>query len=267
MKPSTVWLGLVAVLLPPAAGAAEKMKPEEVVARHLEAVGPAEARAAARHVAGSSSMTAIASAGVAGALLGRFAFDSGKDAFALEMKYPSEGYPAESLGMREGKAEVGFVLPGRRSALGNFLSTHEVILREGLLGGALNAAWPLLALEERGAKVGYDGLKKLEGRELHRLRYRAKRGQDTLDVYLYLDPDTFRHVASVYKASQAQQLGLTMESSSSQPDTYLQLTETFADFKPAKGLTLPASWTIRYEMQAKVTQHWKYELVAEGLDR
>jgi hypothetical protein len=183
------------------------------------------------------------------------------------MKYPSEGYPAESLGLRDGKAEVGFVLPGRRSALGNFLSTNEVILREGLLGGVLNACWPLLALEERGARVGYDGLKKLEGRELHRLRYRAKKGQDTLDVFLYLDPDTFRHVASVYKLSQAQQLGMTIESSSSQSDVYLQLTETFADFQPAKGLTLPASWTIRYEMQAKVTQHWKYELAAEGLDR
>jgi len=82
-----------------------------------------------------------------------------------------------------------------------------------------------------------------------------------------LDPDTFRHVATVYKASQAQQLGITMESSSSQPDVYLQLTETFADFKPAKGLTLPAAWTIRYEMQAKVKQYWKYELVAEALDR
>jgi hypothetical protein len=267
MEPSPVVLGLVAALLPSLSGAAEKMKPEEVVARHLDAVGPAEARAAGRHVVGSSAMTAIASAGVAGALLGRFAFDSGKGAFTLEMKYPSEGYPAESLGLRDGKPDVGFVLPGRRSALGNFLNTHDVILREGLLGGALNASWPLLALEERGAKVGYDGLKKFDGRELHRLRYRAKKGQDTLDVFLYLDPDTFRHVASVYKASQAQQLGLTIESSSSQPDVYLQLTETFADFKPAKGLTLPASWTIRYEMQAKVTQHWKYELAAEGLDK
>lgn len=267
MKPSPVAFGLVVAFLPALAGAAEKMKLPEVVAHHLDAVGTAEARAAARHFEGSCAMSAPASGGVAGALLGRFTFDAEAGSFALGMKFPAEGYPAESLGLRDGKPDVGFVLPGRRSAFGNFVSTHDVILREGLLGGVLNAAWPLLALEERGAKVGYDGLKKLDGRELHRLRYRAKKGQDTLDVFLYLDPDTFRHVASVYKASQAQQLGITMESSSSQPDVYLQLTETFGDFKPVKGLTLPSSWTIRYETQAKVTQYWKYELVAESLGK
>jgi hypothetical protein len=266
MKPSHVVLGLVAASLPALSGAAEKMKPDEVVARHLDAVGPAEARAAARHVEGSCFMTAVGGV-VAGALPGRFTFESDKGQFALQMKFPSETYPAESFGVEGGKPEVGFVLPGRRSALGTFLSMHDVILREGLLGGVLNAGWPLLALEERGAKVGYDGLKKLDGRDLHRLRYRAKKGQDTLDVFLFLDPDTFRHVATVCKASQAQSLGVTMESSSSQPDTYLQLTETFGDFKPAKGLTLPASWTIRYEMQGKVTQHWKYELVAETFEK
>jgi hypothetical protein len=267
MKTSYVVLGLVATFLPALSGAAEKMKPAEVVAHHLDAVGTAEARAAARHVEGSCAMTAPASGGVAGALLGRFAFDSEAGRFALSMKFPAQGYPTESLALEGEKPDVGFVLPGRRSALGNFVSMHDVILREGLLGGALNARWPLLALEERGAKVGYDGLKKLDGRDLHRLRYRAKKGQDTLDVFLYFDPDTFRHVASVYMASQAQQLGTTMESSSSQPDVYLQLTETFANFKPAKGLTLPASWTIRYETQAKVTQYWKYELVAETLEK
>ena len=159
------------------------------------------------------------------------------------------------------------MLPGQRSGLGNFVNTNDVILREGLLGGVLNAGWPLFGLAERGAKVTYDGLKKLEGRELHRLRYRAKKGQDALDIFLYFDPDTFRHVASVYKASHAQQLGTTMESSSSEPDMYLQVEETFGDFKSAKGVTLPTSWTIRYEMQAKVTQYWKYDLAVETLGK
>ena len=266
MKASRAVL-VLALVAPAASGAAEKMKPAEVVAHHLDAVGTAEARAAARRVEGSCAMTAPASGGVAGALVGRFKLDSEAGAFALEMKFSSEGYSAETFAFEGGKPEVGYVLPGRRSALGNFVNTNDVILREGLLGGVLNAGWPLLAVEERGAKVTYDGLKKLDGRELHRLRYRAKKGQDSLEVFLYFDPDTFRHVASVYKTSQAQQLGTTMESSSSQPDVYLQLTETFADFKSARGLNVPSSWTIRYEMQAKVTQYWKYELTAEALGK
>ncbi|HUL78685.1 MAG TPA: hypothetical protein VL691_15585 [Vicinamibacteria bacterium] len=267
MKSRVAVIALLAASRPVAGGAGEKMKAEEVIAHHLEALGTAEARAAARDVEGSCAMTPIASVGVAGALLGRFRFDSEASRFALRMKFPSQGYPEESFAFEGGKPEVGFVLPGKRSALGNFVSTNEVILREGLLGGVLNGSWALLALAERGAKVSYDGLKKREGRELHRLSYRAKKGQGDLDIALFFDPDTFRHVASVYKASHAQSLGTTMESSSSQPDVYLQIEETFSDFKPAKGLTLPTSWTIRYETQAQVTQHWKYELKAEKLEK
>lgn len=42
---------------------------------------------------------------------------------------------------------------------------------------------------------------------------------------------------------------------------------TFADFKPARGLNVPSSWTIRYETQAKVTQYWKHDMAAETLGK
>jgi hypothetical protein len=258
---------VIALAAPPMSGAADKLKPAVVIAHHLEAVGPAEARASARSAQGSCVMSAPSSGGVAGQLEGRFRMESDPGRLALEMRFSSEGYSAETFNVEAGKADVGFVLPGRRSALGNFLGTNDVILREGLLGGVLNASWPLLAVEERGARLSYDGLKKLEGRELHRLRYRAKKGQGDLDVFLFLEPDTFRHVASVYQASQAQQMGLTMESSSSEPDVYLQLTETFGDFRSEKGLNVPSSWTVRYELQSKVTQHWKYDMAVETLGK
>ena len=262
-----VALALVAAVLPACALAGEKLKPQEVVAHHLDAVGTrggprrgAQPRGLLRHGGPPSG-------GIAGALLGRFTFESEASRFALRLKFASQAYPAESLTLESGKVDVAFVLPGKRSGFGNFVNRHEVIVREGLLGGVLNASWPLFGLAERGAKVSYDGLKKLEGTELHRLSYRAKKGQDSLDIRLYFDPDTFRHVASVYKASQAQQLGTTMESSSSEPDVYLQVQETFGDFKSVKGLALPTSWTIRYDMQAKVTQYWKYGLVVETLEK
>jgi hypothetical protein len=249
------------------AGAAEKMKPEEVVARHLAAVGPKEALASGRSLQGAVDMSAPSGGtGVAGALVGRFTFESEASRFALLMKFPSEGYPAEGLSFEGGKPDVAFVRPGKRSGLGTFVNTNAAILGEGLLGGVLNARWPLFALAERSAKVSYEGLKKYEGRELHRLRYRAKKGQGDLEVALYFEPDTFRHVASVYRESMAQNMGSTPESSSSQPDIYLQMTETFSDFKTARGMALPTRWTIRYEMQAKVTQHWKYTLAIEGME-
>jgi len=245
----------------------DKLKAEEVIAHHLDAVGTLEARTAGRNVEGAVTMTAPASGGVAGSLHGRFRFDSESSRFALRMKFPSQGYPAEGISLEGGKPDVDFVLPGKRSGMGNFLSAHDVILREGLLGGVLNAGWPLFVAAQRGGRIGYDGLKNLGGRELHRLRYRAKKGQDELEVFLFFDPDSFRHVASLYKASQAQSLGVTIEQSSSQPDVYLQIEETFAEFTSAKGLSLPTAWTIRYEMQSKTTQYWKYELAVETLEK
>jgi hypothetical protein len=260
-------LAILTGLLAATTFAGEKVKPEEVVAHHLDAVGGQAARAAGRNVEGACSLTAPANGGVAGTLLGRFAFVSEPSRSSLRLKFSSQSYPAESFSLEGAKVDVAFVQAGQRSALGNFISRNDTILREGLLGGVLNAGWPLFALAERGAKVGYDGLKKLDGRELHRLRYRAKKGQDTLDVFLFFDPDTFRHVATIYKASQAQNLGVTMQSSSSEPDIYFQVQESFGEWKSAKGVTLPTSWTIRYELQGKVTQYWKYELTAETLEK
>jgi hypothetical protein len=260
-----VLLALVIVAAP--VRAADKLKPEEVIAHHLDAVGTPEARTAGRNLEGAVAMTAPASGGVAGSLNGRFRFDSESLRFALRMKFPSEGYPAEGLSLEGGQPAIDFVRPGKRSGMGNFLSAHDVILRESLLGGILNAGWPLFGVAQRGSKVGYDGLKKLGGRELHRLRYRAKKGQHELEVFLFFDPDSFRHMASVYKASQAQALGETIERSSSEPDIYLQIEETFDDFKKAKGLSLPTAWTIRYELQGKTTEYWKYDMVVETLEK
>ena len=254
------------------------MKPQEVVAQHLDAVGPEAARAAARNLEGSCALAAPATGGVAGALLGRFAFDSEASRFALRMKFTSQAYPAESSHLLEsGKGDVAFVLPGKRSGLGNFVNTNDVILREGLLGGVLNAGWPLFGLARRGARVSYDGLKNARGvssiacatgrsrvvgrrdsrgvltrsgARLHAALAPVRRfttcrrpverlagaplvypSQDSLDVFLYFDPDTFRHVASVYSGSPARQRVRRRTSSrpSSEPDYDLQMQETFGD--------------------------------------
>jgi hypothetical protein len=261
--------GLVAALsilgLGAPAAAAEKLKAEEVVARHLAAVGLPDARAAALSLSGSCGLSSPGT--FAGALEGRFTVESDEARLALRMSFPSDRYPSEAFGVERGKVEIGFVLPGKRSALGNFLGTNDVILREGLLGGVLNAGWPLIDIAAKGGKVSYDGLKKLAGRELHRLTYRAKKGQGSLDILLFFEPDTFRHAASVYRTSMAQNMGTTIEASSRQSDIYFQLEETFGDWKAARGLNLPGTWAIRYDNQGKVSQYWKYDLVVEGVGK
>ena len=43
----------------------------------------------------------------------------------------------------------------------------------------------------------FEGLKKIDGQELYDLRYRPHKGTD-LDINLYFDPETYRHVETVY---------------------------------------------------------------------
>jgi hypothetical protein len=146
------------------------------------------------------------------------------------------------------------------------VARYGVIISEGLLGGALNTRWPLLDVAGRQAKLGYDGIKTLAGRELHRLRYRARNNQGTLEVHLYFDPKTYRHVASVYSTSQAQGLGATMESSSQEADLHFQIEERFGRFEEVGGLTLPKSWSLRYERSGNTANEWKYDMTVQTVE-
>ncbi len=238
-----------------------KLKLEEVLARHLDSIGPDGQRAGrARSLKGACELSAPTSGEVAGALRGTFTLVSSPAEFGLKMQFPSASYPAESFTRQGAEAEVGFVLPGRRSGLGSFLSSNAVVLRENLLGGTLNGSWPLLALAESGAKLRYDGLKKRDKRMLHQLGYRAKKGQFELDIFILLEPETYRHVMTIYKRSQAQGMASDPTTSSSMSDLYQQLEETFADFASVDGLTVPTSWTLRYENRGPQTLSWKYNL-------
>jgi hypothetical protein len=267
---------LVLTLLPTTSWTGEpRVKAEDVLGRHGAAIGrPTVPAAHARIIKGPVNMTAP-SGGGAGSLTGVFAFSSEGRRFRLKMQFTSQYYLGEEFAFQDEKAEVGFPQPGYRSAIGNFLRLNDVILREGLLGGVLNTGWPLLAGAERGHRVTYDGLKNYEGRALHRLSYRAKKGQGELDVLLYFDPDTFRHVASVYRLSQAQAMGTAIAGPRSDPgqgtssresDVYMRLDETFGDFRQWNGLAIPKAWSLRYETQGRVTQHWKYDLSVESIE-
>jgi hypothetical protein len=256
-------LAAASVLLASAAAsaAAEKLKPEELVKRHLEeGLGPAEARTRARVVSGTAQL-ASRSVGQ-GTLGGSFQMASDGLGSRLFLQFGTNTYEGETFAFDGNEVQVGFGKrpTSQRTALGNFVSANDVLLREGLFGGVLNASWPLSLLEVRQAKLSSDGVKKLDGRELHRLSYRARKGQNDLTVHLYFEPETFRHVASVYTTSLAQSMGRTPVESSQQSDSYFRLEERFSDFQRAANLTLPKLWALRYEASSRTTTEWKYEL-------
>jgi len=256
-----------ALLATAGAGAAEKLRPEQLVKLHLEeGLGPAEARTRSRRLVGTAQLASRAVG--QGVLGGKFQLDSDAVSSRLFVQFGVNAYEGETFAFDGKDTSVGFGQrpTGNRSALGGFVNANSVILREGLLGGVLNAGWPLASLELREAKLSYDGPKKLDGRELHRLSYRAKKGQNELVIQLYFEPETYRHVATTYVASMAQSMGPTPVESSQQSDQYFRLEERFSGFERALGLTLPKTWSLRFEASARTTIEWKYELGVDSYE-
>jgi hypothetical protein len=248
--------------------AAQKLTPEALVKLHLQALtsGTMPAREESRDIKGAVS--AMTPARAAGQLGGTFRFSSGATSVRLNLQFGTDRYEGETFTAEGDKVDVAMADPrnGSRSAIGNFVARNRVIVGEGLIGGVLNRRWPLLDIAGRQPKLWYDGLKNLGGRDLHRLRYRAKDNQGSLEVELYFDPATYRHAASVYSSSQAQALGGTIESSSQQADQYSRIEERFGKFEQIGTLTLPRSWSIRFERTGNTANEWKYDMTVQTVE-
>ena len=141
-------------------------------------------------------------------------------------------------------------------------------MREGLLGGELSTGWPLLDLDERKPRLTYEGLKAIDGKQLHEVQYKPKKGQD-VQIRLYFEPETYRHVKTVYTlAIQAQlvqgggssspvpefggplsQSQSAEASQSRQQQSRYSVEERFSDFKTVDGLTLPNHYVIHFTQE------------------
>jgi hypothetical protein len=253
-------LPLLLIGLAPASAAQSPPAVARIVNSHLdESLGSLEFRSVDRRVISGGSRVETRQAG-RGALLGNFTFDSHPASMRFQIDFDANNYQGELFEFEGNKSTIGFNQPAlsRRSALGDFIAQNDVILREGLLGGVLNAGWPLLDLARRQPKIETDGMKVLDGKSQYRLKYRAKTRQGDLNIYLYFDARSFRHTATVYTLSRAQNIGRTITSSSQESDIYLQLDERFDNFQTVGRLTLPTIWTMEYSESANSASFWRY---------
>lgn len=218
--------------------AEQKMKPEEVIAKHLESIGTAEARAAARNriIQGVSELTL--KQGGTGNLVGSVLMASEGEKNLLMMAFERPDYPAEKIGYNGHKLSVKEIRPGVRTPLGEFFRTHEEMFKEGLVGGTLSQSWPLLNVAGRAPKLEYGGTKKIDGRLAHELKYLPKNGS-SLKIKLYFDAETFRHIRTEYERVIAATMGARPIDSGSRMDTRYKVIEEYSDFKEENGLTLP----------------------------
>jgi hypothetical protein len=245
------------------AGTTPVTNADELVAHHLDALGSAQARSDAKTRVAQGTAEFKILVGGAGTLDGKSVFVSQGAKLHFMMKFPNNDYRGEQFIFNEDKVEVSSATARQsRSALGGFLYTQDVVLREGLWGGVLSTAWPLLDLEKHKAKVSFDGLKKLDGQDLYELRYQPRKNTD-LEIRLYFDPETCRHVETVYTLNISPSVVNSETANARQQESRFRLEERFSDFKTVDGLTLPTEYTIHFtqELQTGRTtvSEWKLQ--------
>ena len=257
-----------------------QMTPEEFVERHLEAIGTSKARThvKSRLLEGKGevkvlrgrkviigtpdpSMVAIPrliDAGL-GSVVGPATLVSEKEKVLLSIRFNDLGYPEERLSFDGRKVRIDYINFEHRSTLGEFLHSNNRLVKEGLMGGVLSTAWPLLDLKVRKPQLKYNGRQTMDGRILLELSYQPNNNWGDAETKLYFD-ESFRHVASIHQIRCVPQ-ARNFNEARRLLDEYYQLEEWFSDFRVCDGLNLPMNWTIRYTIEGnRVSYMAKWEV-------
>lgn len=255
--------GVVAILiLSISVGYGQKMKPEEVIAKHLDSIATSEKRAAMKTLiaVGDVKVTYITQKNQPAQ--GRVVMASSGQKLFLGMSLNASDYPQEKIIFDGKKTAVAFVRPGVRSLLGNLIQSDDLMIEEGLLGGTLSTGWALIDQTERKAKVSWDGLKKIDGKEAYVLGYSPK-GGSSFNIVLYFEKDTFRHIRTEYKRTSSASIGRTIDESARQSETRIKIVEDFSGHKDFQGMIIPHNYNLLYSItgaNGTTEVSWTYEL-------
>lgn len=240
----------VALLLCMSLSAQEKkLSLEELIAHHLDSIGSAQSRAAAKNRVVSGSVKLISRVGTASNLDGQAAVASSGQKIRYSMRFASPQYTGEQLGYDGTKVLTGHLPSGRRSPLSLYLEQQNLPLRDGLLGGTLSTGWALMRIDQLKPKLDYKGLKKIDNRQLHEVTYRPDKGSTDLKISLFFDPTTFQHVRTDYEFKVPARLGSGPNDSTRLQEDYYKLVEDFDDFLSIDALMIPRKYRLQLQVQ------------------
>jgi len=254
------WLSLLLLTIPAitlTSTADDKIKPEQLVAKHLESIGSSEARASLKSLLIKGTSLATLRQGGRGQAEGQALMASQGNMNLISMAFPSAAYPSESVAFDGKKLTASQIRPGVPTRLAQFLLPDDEVFKEGLMGGTLSASWPLLNLTERNAKLEYAGTRKVGDKELHALKYMPRKGSD-LKITLFFSVGTFQHVRTEYErvitAGMPQMIAAPRpqtDQDQRRRDARLKIVEEFSDFRIEGKLNLPHTYKIELSFQSE----------------
>ena len=261
------------------------MTAEKLVAEHLKALGnpTVVSELQSRVLNGLAAVKFIqgATGNIPG---GQFLLVSDRRRVGLVMLFGTREYPKEYIAYDGNKVTVAHIDPGQRSPLADFFFRFQAPLKEGLLGGVLSAAWPFLEIDKRKPTLKLSEAK-IEGQTLYEIEYRPQKNIGDMKIKLYFDPQTFRHVRTVYSIRTKADLtawrgDLIMGGSvpaegdskwpratihENVPDSFYTLVEKFDNFREIGGYTLPYGYSIEYSIEGSGQSFIaQWNMIAEG---
>jgi hypothetical protein len=262
MRPFVLGCVLFALL---SAVALAGTKPEEIIARNLDSIGTADARAAVKSRAVQGTLKLKILVGGSGEFEGNWQAVSEQHKSNLLLKFNNVNWRGERFVSDGDKTSIASATAGyHRSSFAEFVNSYNFIVKDGLLGGELSTNWCLQDLDRHYFKLESIGLKKVDGRELQGLEYLSKNNNE-MKVRLYFDPDTGRHVLTVYEVVQGSTIAHTDIATARQKDVRYVLEERFSDFQTDGGITLPRAYDLRFsqELQNGSTSLYDWNMTAE----
>ena len=227
-----------------------KLKPEEVIGKHLESIAPADKRASIKSLIGVGEVRVEYLTQKNQPASGRMVVASEGNKMFFGMQLNASDYPQEKVVFDGSKVDVSLVRAGSRSVLGNFIQSNSSIVSQGLISGTLSTSWALLGAAERGYKVSSGGSKKIDGKDVYAINFSPK-GSSDLDITMFFDQETFQHVRTEYKRTSSASMGRTPEESSRMQETRLKVTEDFSDYKIFEGVNVPTKYRMHYSISGQ----------------
>lgn len=247
--PRAVTTIVAVILCTPVFAQEKKLTIEELIARHLDSIGSAQARGSAKNRFVTGTVKLVSRVGTAGNIDGVAGLASSGAKLRYSMRFTAPQYTGEELGFDGSKTVLGHLPGGRRSPLSLYLEQQSLPLRDGLLGGCLSTAWAMLRLDQLKPRLDYKGMKKVDGRQLHEVSYRPEKGSTDLKVALFFDAATFQHVRTEYEFKVPARLGVGPNDSTRLQEDYYKLVEDFEDFRAKDALMIPRKYRLQLQVQ------------------
>jgi hypothetical protein len=252
----------------------EKIEVEELLEKHLQSIGTVEVRNSIKSIMAVGRSKAVFSGRGAGVTEGIVVVASQGDRNLIGMKFNNPDYMYEKMAYDGEKFSVGFAKAGVRSVLGGFLRVNQKTFKKGIMGSVLSTSWELLNYDEKEGKLKSKGTAKdKDGKKLYKFEYNIRKGSD-LDVMMFFDAETFRHVKTEYKRIKTSGLGRStgnsrgvavsrVDNSAQQSEARYKMVEEFSDFRDEGGLTIPHTYDLYLEIQTgngNTKDRWEMKL-------